>query len=328
MAGNIPGTKYSTSSFLSKFGNIAQTSQYRSHVVFPQGVYNFLRDARDVPQALLNEVGMMCKATSIPGSSLATHDVNDYYGITQKHAYRRQFDGTIDLTFYIDSNYSILYMFEGWLEYILSVNGKSPKNRNTYYVAEYPDNYRASLFLYKFNKDQNAQWNVVNPFFEYKGSIAYEFIGAFPQNISSTTVSYDPSQNLEFTVTFAYERYLTDRTGGRMESRSPNRISGRQRQPLLDAPERNPSGKIRRNTDVGTRWVGENSTWVNRWDEVIAPRVGGKPPILNAETGAEPGQGNQATSGRNVNTIVRSGDSVDVADQNAAQLAKARSASE
>ena len=158
--------------------------------------------------------------------------------------------------------------------------------------------------------------------------MSIELTGAELVGVSSTTVSYDPSQNLEFTVTFAYERYLTDRTGGRMESRSPNRISGRQRQPLLDAPERNPSGKIRRNTDVGTRWVGENSTWVNRWDEVIAPRVGGKPPILNAETGAEPGQGNQATAGRNVNSIVRSGDSVDIADQNAAQLAKARSASE
>ena len=148
MAGNIPGTRYSTSAFLSKFGNIAQTSQYRSHIVFPQGVYNFLRDARDVPQELLMEAGMLCKATSIPGSSLMTHDVNDYYGITQKHAYRRQFDGTIDLTFYIDSNYSALYMFEGWLEYILSVYGKNPKNRNSYYVAEYPDNYRSSLFLY------------------------------------------------------------------------------------------------------------------------------------------------------------------------------------
>ena len=302
MAGNIPGTRYSTSAFLSKFGNIAQTSQYRSHIVFPQGVYNFLRDARDVPQELLMEAGMLCKATSIPGSSLMTHDVNDYYGITQKHAYRRQFDRTIDLTFYIDSNYSALYMFEGWLEYILSVYGKNPKNRNSYYVAEYPDNYRSSLFLYKFNKDQNARWDVVNPFFEYKGSIAYEFIGAFPQNISSTTVSYDPSQNLEFTVTFAYERYITDRTGGRMEQRNPSRTTGRQRQPLLNAPERNPSNRIpsRGDDTAGTTWVGENSTWVDRNGRVIAPRVGGKSPMVNSETG-EPILPSMAEEGNTIN---------------------------
>ena len=328
MAGNIPGTRYSTSSFLSKFGNIAQTSQYRSHVVFPQGVYNFLRNSRDVPQALLNEVGMLCKATSIPGSSLATHDVNDYYGITQKHAYRRQFDGTIDLTFYIDSNYSILYMFEGWLEYILSVNGSNPKNRNSYYVAEYPDNYRSSLFLYKFNKDQNAQWNVVNPFFEYKGSIAYEFIGVFPQNISSTTVSYDPSQNLEFTVTFAYERYLTDRTGGRLEARNPSRVSGRQRQPLLDAPIDNPSNPIPTSTEEMSRSEMAQKDPGRYWNKRRQWRRGGKSPIINQENASEPGQSSQATGGRNVNTVVRSGDSTDVADQNAAQLAKARSASQ
>ena len=43
--------------------------------------------------------------------------------------------------------------------------------------------------------------------------MTYEFINAFPQNISSVGVSYDASSVLEFTVTFAYERYITDRTG-------------------------------------------------------------------------------------------------------------------
>ena len=34
-----------------------------------------------------------------------------FYGVTQKSAYARAFDGTIDLTFYIDSEYNIMYMF-------------------------------------------------------------------------------------------------------------------------------------------------------------------------------------------------------------------------
>ena len=37
MAGNVPGTRYKTSDFLSKFGNIAQSSQYRAHWAFPSG---------------------------------------------------------------------------------------------------------------------------------------------------------------------------------------------------------------------------------------------------------------------------------------------------
>ena len=96
MAGNIPGTKYSTQDFLSKFGNIAQSSQYRVHWGWPPQVQSYLNSQR-IPNVLMNEGGVLCKATSLPGSSLATHDVTtDFYGVTQKSAYRRQFDGTID----------------------------------------------------------------------------------------------------------------------------------------------------------------------------------------------------------------------------------------
>ena len=86
MAGNIPGTKYSTSKFLNKFGNLAQSSQYRSHIGFTQNLYNALV-ANDVPRLLLSEAGMLCKATSLPGSAISTHDVRDFYGVVQKSAY-------------------------------------------------------------------------------------------------------------------------------------------------------------------------------------------------------------------------------------------------
>ena len=178
---------------------------------------SFLQSKRLVSREILSETGVLCKATSLPGSSLATHDVKDFYGVTQKHAYARQFDGTIDLTFYIDSNYQMLYLFEFWMEFIMQLNGQNPRSGNSYFKASFPDDYRSSLFVYKFNKDHDSVLKG-----QELGTMTYEFINAFPQNISSVGVSYDASSVLEFTVTFAYERYITDRTGVIREVTSSN----------------------------------------------------------------------------------------------------------
>ena len=310
MAGNIPGTKYSTQDFLSKFGNIAQSSQYRVHWQWPTDVSSYLRSQK-IPNILMNEGNVLCKATSLPGSSLATHDAStEFYGVTQKSAYRRQFDGTIDLTFYIDSDYGMLYMFEGWLEYIMQMQCDSgdPNSKGVTYTASYPDSYRCLLYLHKFNKDHQgvpssrrgvhgAAANVYGA----PGDIVYTFVEAFPQNISSTSVSYDPSQNLEFTVSFAYTRYITSRSVSRNGGTAGRPNPGR-RQSTKSSPIDNPS-------NPSTRWVGKNSTWVDTNNKVIAPRVDENGNVIgptwgetlvNQPTG-EGGQLSQAVKGQNVN---------------------------
>ena len=311
MAGNIPGTRYSTQDFLSKFGNIAQSSQYRVHWQWPTEVSSYLR-AQKIPNILMNEGSVLCKATSLPGSSLATHDAStEFYGVTQKSAYRRQFDGSIDLTFYIDSDYGMLHMFEGWLEYIMQMQCDSgdPNSPGVTYTASYPESYRCLLYLYKFNKDvqgvprPNARkngWYNDDPEGTNASSITYTFIEAFPQNISSTSVSYDPSQNLEFTVSFAYTRYITSRSVSRNGGTS-GRVDTRRNQATKSSPIDNPS-------NPSTRWVGKNSTWTDRNGRVIMPRVdelgrvvgAGLGEMINQQTG-EGGQLNQAVKGKNVN---------------------------
>jgi len=317
MAGNIPGTKYSTQDFLSKFGNIAQSSQYRVHWGWPPQVQAHLNSQR-IPNVLMNEGGVLCKATSLPGSSLATHDVtNDFYGVTQKSAYRRQFDGSIDLTFYIDSDYGMLYMFEGWLEYIMQMQCDSgdPNSKGVTYTASYPDSYRCLLYLHKFNKDHQgvpssrrgvhgAAANVYGK----PGNIIYTFVEAFPQNISSTSVSYDPSQNLEFTVSFAYTRYITSKSVSR-NGGTAGRVDVGRNQATKSSPIDNPSNPT-------TRWVGKNSTFTDRNGRVIMPRVdelgrvvgAGLGELINQPTG-EGGQLNQAVKGQNVNSNEGGGNS-------------------
>ena len=317
MAGNIPGTRYSTQDFLSKFGNIAQSSQYRVHWQWPTEVSSYLR-AQKIPNILMNEGSVLCKATSLPGSSLATHDAStEFYGVTQKSAYRRQFDGSIDLTFYIDSDYGMLHMFEGWLEYIMQMQCDSgdPNSPGVTYTASYPESYRCLLYLHKFNKDhqgvpssrRGVHGAAANVYGE-PGDIVYTFVEAFPQNISSTSVSYDPSQNLEFTVSFAYTRYITSRSVSRNGGTS-GRVDTRRNQATKSSPIDNPSNPT-------TRWVGKNSTWTDRNGRVIMPRVdelgrvvgAGLGELINQPTG-EGGQLNQAVKGQNVNSNEGGGNS-------------------
>lgn len=309
MAGNIPGTKYSTQDFLSKFGNIAQSSQYRVHWGWPPQVQSYLNSQR-IPNVLMNEGGVLCKATSLPGSSLATHDVTtDFYGVTQKSAYRRQFDGSIDLTFYIDSDYGMLYMFEGWLEYIMQMQCDSgdPNSKGVTYTASYPDSYRCLLFLHKFNKDhqgvpssrRGVHGAATNVYGE-PGNIIYTFVEAFPQNISSTSVSYDPSQNLEFTVSFAYTRYITSRSVSRNGGSAGIPDTGRN-QATKSSPIDNPS-----NPDFKNRMqsaLNHIETWRDNEFENYGVPIIGSPynrSLINQPTG-EGGQLSQALKGQNVN---------------------------
>ena len=49
-------------------------------------------------------LNLSCSEASLPGSQLATSEIiNDFYGVTERHVYRRQFDDRIDLTFYCDA---------------------------------------------------------------------------------------------------------------------------------------------------------------------------------------------------------------------------------
>jgi len=195
------------------------------------------------------------------------------------------------LTFYIDSDYQILYMFEAWMEYVMPLMGKNPKGI-AYYTANYPDNYRSELYLYKFNKDMDASWATVGPF-DKRGAIVYTFLNIFPVNISAASVSYDPSQNLEFTVTFSYERYITDKTGVRDPGMMGADSYFGNSQPVLSAPRDNPSNPFDRSSrslegsgSAFNEADGKNSIRKNQ-DRIRELRE------INQEQG-EPGQPNQA----------------------------------
>ena len=66
-------------------------------------------------------IRLSCANASLPGSSLATHEINnDHTGVTERHVYRRQYDQRTEFTFYVDSEYRVIDFFENWMSYIVS----------------------------------------------------------------------------------------------------------------------------------------------------------------------------------------------------------------
>ena len=164
-----------------------------------------------------------CNAT-LPGSSLMTHEqTSDYTGVTEKHAYRRAFDGKIDLTFYVmispsnvdgpgatPNRYLPIRFFEGWMKYISSEKSADIAAPNYSYRMRYPRDYYGGLSVIKYERDYNAY-------------LTYNFISVYPIAVNSMPVSYEASDLLKTTVSLSYTRYyITDVAGSKSETEVSN----------------------------------------------------------------------------------------------------------
>lgn len=218
MAGNIPIRHYKTSDLISKFGRLAQTSQYYVLISADStkelsGVDRNVEKSFDFDRVFAGEeLGMYCNEASLPGNSFATTEMNtDFPGVSQRFPYRKIYND-LQLTFYVDSSYNVIKFFESWMSYIASPYGfgqpiyESSGQRGSFRF-NYPDNYKCNIFVSKFNKDSALN-----------NKITYRFVNAFPIDITSMPISYDSSDILKCSVSFAYDRYIFDRTGSLVTS--------------------------------------------------------------------------------------------------------------
>ena len=178
----------------------ATTSHFDVEIGFPSGSLGTkLRQVLGGTTVQQDRLNIMCSEAVLPGSSLATTEVNnDYTGVTERHAYRRIYDETIDLSFYIDAaNYLPVQFFETWISEILNENQEEAISPNYTYRAKYPDEYmnEQGLKIIKFEKDLNSQ-------------LQYTFIRSYPRSITSMPVTYDGSSLLKCSVQMTYMRYV------------------------------------------------------------------------------------------------------------------------
>ena len=200
---------------LSKIGNLSLSNNYLVKINLPSALKVVLNDFSNI-----GNIPLLCSSASLPGSTFATSEVKDnFIGITQEFAHTRLYTD-IDFTYYIDSEYVSLRVFEAWMDFIggkdtrildtirsglllESVNSgaNSASSKGVYRRFAYPDSYKVDMSLYKFERDFNNS----------KDYLVYNFYNAFPKSLSATPVSYGASELLQVTVTMNYDRYVSYR---------------------------------------------------------------------------------------------------------------------
>ena len=203
----------------------ALTSHFEVTIPRPPGLTdNYLTANGLTPYTGLQEqLNLMCSEATLPGSNLATFEINDnFHGVTERHAYRRVYDDRIDLTFYVDAdNYLPIRYFETWMKYIVdeSANPQAARggvgsvNNSYFYRVRYPEGLNGyttdGLTVTKFERD-------------YKQNLEYKFIRSFPISINSMPVSYDSSSLLKCTVSMTYIRYVLMQESAAASQPQPN----------------------------------------------------------------------------------------------------------
>ena len=191
----LVGDLSQTNHYLVSFSTLNSTlmSYIQSRIGFTEDTRNFLS----------RKTGLLCAEASLPTSSMATAEVRDnFMGIPQEFAHTRLYTD-IDFTFYVDSNYVNLRIFEAWMDYIAGGSELEidELNENYYRRMNYPDNYKVqTMFISKFERDFNSQ-------------IDYQFVNAFPKLVTAIPVSYGAADLLKVTVSFTYDRYIVNPKG-------------------------------------------------------------------------------------------------------------------
>ena len=185
--------------------NPSLTSTYETSFVFPGAVSRWINNQTGVGDGItfdkLEKVQLSCREAALPDTNLATHEqFNDFTGVTERHAYRRQYNATSSFTFYVDVNYDSILLFENWIKFIVNEDASNPDldSRNYNYRVNFPNEYKSDIYIKKFEKD-------------YRGdTLEYKFLNAYPVSINTMPLSYDASQLLVCTVNFNFSRYVVN----------------------------------------------------------------------------------------------------------------------
>jgi len=199
------GNAQKISALKTKIGELAQTNIFQVGFIPPGAVGQHIRKEHSI--SYNNNIELLCNSATLPGSRLATHEqTQDFYGVRERYAYRKQFDETLQLNFYVDINYDLITFFEGWQNYIMGIgSGASQRSEDDFlkstatYRVSYPKGnagYVTSIYLSKFEKHLKGK------------QLQYVFTDAFPIGFNSMPVQYGPAEILQMTVDFAYTKYV------------------------------------------------------------------------------------------------------------------------
>ena len=143
-----------------KLGKLSITNQYQVNFSSLKKTITDYLESIGIDNAkdfLSRDAGILCSEASLPASAFATGEVKDnFMGIPQEFAHTRLYTD-IDFTFYVDQDYTLLRIFEGWMDYIASgadTDGIGLGQRGFYRRFKYPNDYKCdTMSITKFEKN-------------------------------------------------------------------------------------------------------------------------------------------------------------------------------
>jgi hypothetical protein len=153
-------------------------------------VDNGISDAAGLASnAVERKLAFMCRATSIPASTIAAIDV-PYFGRKTKVAGNRTF-APWSITVINDEDFLVRKSLENWMA---SINGHASNLKNSG-ITSRPADYQSTAIVRQFGKGP-----------EEVAIRAYKFVNLFPTEVSTIELDWNTTDTIEeFTVTFEYD---------------------------------------------------------------------------------------------------------------------------
>ena len=162
--------------------------------------------ARTQSNKLTEKMSLLCTQAEIPGTSFIESSVTgNHQGITELFPNLRNFP-PLNLAFYVDADHVILEVLETWMTYINPIANNRGAN-NAYAVFNYPEDYKEKIYVTKFERDTFIKESRAASYQSNMSS--YEFINAWPINLTSMRVAYGDSNVLRCNIQLAYDRFQT-----------------------------------------------------------------------------------------------------------------------
>jgi hypothetical protein len=241
----------------SKLGSLSLTSQYKASLLLgspqkpnksPTNLTEHLTNCNLLKDT--DKYDFMCAEAVLPGS---TFDVSEEFGSRQGVIERfpnRRVYSDFNLTFYVDRQYDLIRLFEEWMNYIDPIydqngqyNGKEEgyqlgyRESNNYYRFKYPNTYKKSIAITKFERDFLPNPNSIGGPLNNPTSLTYFFVDAFPTNLTALPLSYEGSTITKTTVNFSYTRYTVNKNIGKyIQSTENSKNPAVPDQPISESP--------------------------------------------------------------------------------------------
>ena len=217
------------------FGSLSLTSQFKVSLHLTNvdaggsGLMDWLRKSNVITgnQTKNYVYDFYCAEAVIPGISFdVTEEMGSRQGTIERFPTRRLFP-EFTMTFYVDSEYNLIRLFEEWMNFInplyagtgiLPANEKGQgnnlgKDRRDFFRFRYPDDYRRIISITKFERNfDSSKPNDIR----FPPHLTYRMLEAFPTNITAMPLTYEGSQIVKTTVTFQYIRYVMEKNYGNL----------------------------------------------------------------------------------------------------------------